>query len=200
MKKFEDIPEGLRNCSNCAVSEDWERTDDNLHYVITKTCRACLLGTLHKDLPYPFMGWLPQYRDGVFIWVKQVNGDLCPMNGDPVRILVHGDTCDGCDYAGKMSYVSGDDMLTSRCHYVLTRNCANCKYGGMRPLKTKKCDGCIGHHYWECKHDHLQPWHDSSIMCLDCHKVIWQDVNGRAYPPELEARFGKKRKEGELTP
>jgi len=154
----EDISEGLRNCANCAISEDWARTEDTLHYVITKTCRACLLGTLHKIVPpatstrlfptlYPFKGWLPQYRAGVYRWMKEANGDLCPKDGTPVRLLRHGDTCKGCYYTGKMSYVSGDDILTTRCHYVLARNCSNCKHVVLRPI-SKKCDGCLGHHHW----------------------------------------------------
>lgn len=143
----DDIPEGLRNCANCAISEDWERAADTLHYVITKTCRACLLGTLHKSLPYPFKGWLPQYKAGIYRWMKQASGDVCPKDGTPVRLLRHGDTCKGCYYGGKMSYVSGDSMLTTRCHYVLARNCSNCKHIELRPI-SKKCDGCIGQHNW----------------------------------------------------
>lgn len=146
---IEDIPEGLRNCANCAISEDWERTEDTLHYVITKTCRSCLLGTLHKALPYPLKGWMPQYKAGVYRWIKEANEDVCPKDGTPVR-LVRGtmrDTCKGCYYAGKFSYVSGDEKLTTRCHYVLARDCSNCKHVELKPI-AKICDGCIGHHKW----------------------------------------------------
>ncbi len=134
-----DIPEGLRDCSNCMISEEWELTVDRLHYVICKSCRACLLGKPQKGLPYPFKGWMPKYKAGTYRWLKQANDDICPKNGEPVRqFLRGGNTCDGCDYHGKMSYISGDDMITVRCHYVLDRDCSNCKKRELTPI-SKVC-------------------------------------------------------------
>lgn len=42
-----------------------------------------------------------------------------------------------------------------------------------------------------CKHPHLRPYHDNSILCLDCNEVIWQDLQGKDYPEEFKARFEK---------
>jgi len=39
-----------------------------------------------------------------------------------------------------------------------------------------------------CKHEHLLPYHDDSILCLDCNEIIWQD-HAKDYPAELKARF-----------
>ncbi len=144
-----DIAEGLRSCMNCRFPEDWERTEDGLHYVISKTCRACLMGTLEKDLPYPFKGWMPIYRPGVYIWRKEARGDLCPMDGRPIHYgkSMMKETCHGCYYQGKMSYVS-DDILTVRCHYTLERNCSNCARTELKPI-SQECKKCIGHHYWK---------------------------------------------------
>jgi len=44
-----------------------------------------------------------------------------------------------------------------------------------------------------CKHKHLLPFHDNSILCLDCDEIIWQDLNGKEYPDKLRARFQVKR-------
>jgi hypothetical protein len=44
----------------------------------------------------------------------------------------------------------------------------------------------------ECCHDNIIPYHDSSILCKDCHKVIWQDFT-KPYPEEYRERLEKQR-------
>jgi hypothetical protein len=41
----------------------------------------------------------------------------------------------------------------------------------------------------ECRHERLRPWHDNSVLCIDCREIIWQDLNGNPAPAELKARF-----------
>jgi hypothetical protein len=106
------------------------------------------MGTLSKSVPFPLKGWLPQYKAGIYVWLKQADGAVCPKDGTPIRYGRHTETCDGCNYTGKMSYVSGDDMLTIRCHYVLARNCSNCKELELMPISSV-CSKCIGHHFWK---------------------------------------------------